>query len=62
VCKISSNLKLLDGIHPDAVELLKDKKITSAALRVFKKAKADRQIDMAQLMVCSAEAQDWAPS
>ena len=51
VSKISSNLNLLDGIHPDAVELLKDKQITSAALRVFKKAKAVRQIDMAQLMV-----------
>jgi hypothetical protein len=51
VGKISSNLKLLDGIHPDAVELLKDKPITSTALRVFKKAKAVRQIDMAQLMV-----------
>lgn len=51
VSKISSNLNLLDGIHPDAIELLKDKQITSAALRVFKKAKAVRQIDMAQLMV-----------
>lgn len=51
VGKISSNLNLLDGIHPDAVELLKDKPITSAALRIFKKAKAVRQIDMAQLMV-----------
>lgn len=51
VGKISSSLNLLDGIHPDAVELLKDKQITSSALRVFKKAKAVRQIDMAQLMV-----------
>ena len=51
VSRIRSNLNLLEGIHPDAVELLKDKAITSAALRMFKKAKAVRQIDMAQLMV-----------
>jgi len=51
VSRITSNLNLLEGIHPDAVELLKDKPITSAALRMFKKAKAVRQIDMAQLMV-----------
>lgn len=48
---ITSSLNLLDGIHPEAVELLKDKPITAAALRVFKKAKAVRQIDMAQMMV-----------
>lgn len=51
VGKITSNLSLLDGIHSDAVELLKDKPISSAALRLFKKVKAVRQIDMAQLMV-----------
>jgi hypothetical protein len=51
VSRITSNLSLLDGIHPDAVELLKDKSIAAPALRLFKKAKAVRQIDMAQLMV-----------
>ncbi len=51
VSKIRSNFSLLEGIHPDAIELLKDKPITSAALRLFKKAKAVRQIDMEQLMV-----------
>lgn len=51
VSKITSNMNLLDGIHADAVELLKDKPITSSALRMFKKAKAVRQIDMAQMMV-----------
>ncbi|MDO8545407.1 MAG: plasmid partitioning protein RepB C-terminal domain-containing protein [Opitutaceae bacterium] len=53
VSKIRSNFSLLEGIHPDAVELLKDKPISSAALRLFKKAKAVRQIDMAQLMVAA---------
>jgi hypothetical protein len=51
VAKIKASMNLLDGIHLDAVELLKDKPITSAALRLFRKAKAVRQIDMAQLMV-----------
>ena len=51
VGKIKASMNLLDGIHADAVELLKDKPITAAALRLFRKAKAVRQIDMAQLMV-----------
>jgi hypothetical protein len=51
VSKIKASLNLLDGIHADAVELLKDKAITAAALRFFRKVKPTRQIDMAQLMV-----------
>lgn len=51
VGKIKARLNLLDGIHVDAVDLLKDKPITAAALRFFRKAKPVRQIDMAQLMV-----------
>lgn len=51
VGRITSSLSLLDGIHPDAIELLKDKPITPKALCAFKKAKAVRQIDMAQMMV-----------
>jgi len=51
VAKVKASLSLLQGIHPDAVELLKNKPITSVALRMFCKAKALRQIDMAQLMI-----------
>jgi hypothetical protein len=51
VAKVKASMNLLDGIHLDAVELLKDKPISSPALRLFRKAKAVRQIDMAQLMV-----------
>ncbi|MFT3783544.1 MAG: plasmid partitioning protein RepB C-terminal domain-containing protein [Nibricoccus sp.] len=51
VSKIKSSMNLLDGIHAEAVELLKNKPISAAALRLFRKAKAIRQIDMAQLMV-----------
>lgn len=54
VGKIKARLNLLDGIHADAVELLKDKPITAGALRFFRKAKPVRQIDMAQLMVAGS--------
>ena len=51
VGKIKASLNLLDGIHADAVDLLKDKPITAGALRFFRKVSPVRQIDMAQLMV-----------
>jgi ParB/RepB/Spo0J family partition protein len=51
VAKIKSGLNLLDGIHAEVVDLLKDKPISGPALKLFRKAKAVRQIDMAQLMV-----------
>lgn len=51
IYKVKSNLNLLDGIDGEAIELLKDKPITAAALKLFRKAKPVRQIDMAQLMV-----------
>ncbi len=49
--KIVAGMNLLEGIHPDAVELLKDKPITTLALQILRKAKPVRQIDMAHLMV-----------
>lgn len=49
--KIRANFTLLEGIHTDAVDILKNKPITAAALRLFRKVKPPRQIDMAQLMV-----------
>lgn len=51
--KIRRGMNLLEGIHPDAIELLKDKPITPGALRVFKKVKTLRQLDFAQLMVAT---------
>jgi hypothetical protein len=50
VAKIRASLNLLDGIHADAVELLKDRPITANALRLFRKVSPARQVDMAQLM------------
>jgi hypothetical protein len=51
VARIIDRLNILNGIHPDAIELLKTKPISANALRLFRKAKDVRQIDMAQLMV-----------
>ena len=59
VSRIKASLNLLDGIHSDAVDLLKEKPISAPALRLFRKVKATRQIDMAQLMV-SANNYTWA--
>jgi|SRR5581483_1115997 len=51
VGKIKAHLNLLDGIYPEVIDLLKDKPISADALRLFRKAKVVRQIDMAQLMI-----------
>jgi len=45
VDRIRRNMNLLEGIHPDAVEMLKDKPITDGALRYYKKVKAVRQLE-----------------
>jgi ParB-like chromosome segregation protein Spo0J len=44
---------LLDGICPEAVELIKDRKVTPGAIRVLKKVVPLRQIAMAELMIAS---------
>jgi hypothetical protein len=46
-----ADINLLKGIHPDAAELLKDKNICPKALRLFKRVNANRQIEMAEMMV-----------
>ena len=48
---VKSRKRMLDGIHPEAVQILKDKPITQGALTLLKNVKALRQIEMAQLMV-----------
>lgn len=57
--KVKASLNLLDGIDAEAVELLKEKPITATALKLFRKAKPVRQVDMAQLMV-SGNNYTWA--
>ncbi len=48
---VKSRKRMLDGIHAEAVQMLKDKPITEKALAVLKHVKSLRQIEMAQLMV-----------
>jgi hypothetical protein len=48
---VKNRKRLLDGIHAEAVQMLKDKPITEKALGVLKHVKALRQIEMAQLMI-----------
>ncbi len=43
--------RLLDGICPEAAELLKDKQVTMTSFRILKKMKPLRQIEAAELMV-----------
>lgn len=47
---IRESMNLLKGIHPDAVEKLKDKPITPQALRLFRRVKPLRQLEFADLM------------
>jgi len=59
IAKVRASLNLLDGIDAEAVELLKDKPVTATALKLFRKAKPIRQVDMAHLMV-SGNNYTWA--
>ena len=51
VAKIIRGKNLIEGIHAEAVHILKDKPVTEPTLRVLKLVKTLRQIEMAQLMV-----------
>jgi ParB/RepB/Spo0J family partition protein len=48
---VKASLNLLNGINEEAVELLKDKPISPAALRMMKKVTGERQIYMARMMI-----------
>lgn len=50
---VRSEAKLLDGIHQEAVDILKDKPIHSKAIKALRRVKPLRQIDIAQNM-CAA--------
>lgn len=51
VKEIKARLNLLNGLHPEAVDLLKDQQVCPGALRVLKRVAAIRQIEIAELMV-----------
>lgn len=51
VNSLKEKKRLLDGICPEAAELLKDKQVSMTGFRVLKKMKPMRQIEAAELMV-----------
>ena len=48
---IRARLNLLEGLHPQAVDFLKEKPIAPGAMAVLKKVSGVRQIEIAELMV-----------
>jgi hypothetical protein len=51
--KIRQKRDLLDGICPEAVQLLRDKDVTTGCLRELRKVRPMRQIEIAELMCAS---------
>jgi hypothetical protein len=51
VNEVKSSMSLLDGIHEEAVDMLKDKAISPKAIWLLRKVTAVRQIEIAELMV-----------
>lgn len=51
VKNVKASMKLLDGIHDEAADLLKDKAISPKAIRLLKQVSYVRQIEIAELMV-----------
>lgn len=54
VQSINQKRDLLDGVCPEAVELLRDKKVTGISLRELRKVKPMRQIEIAELLVAAS--------
>ena len=48
---VNTLINLLDGINPEATDLLRDKHITAEAIRLFRKVTGLRQIEIAEVMV-----------
>ncbi|NBU11494.1 MAG: chromosome partitioning protein ParB [Proteobacteria bacterium] len=48
---VLASMRLLDGIHEEAVEMLKDKNMSPKAVRLLKRVTGVRQIEIAELMV-----------
>jgi len=51
VRNVRASMKLLDGIHEEAADCLKDKPISPKAIHFLKQVTCVRQIEMAELMV-----------
>lgn len=48
---VSGLLNLLDGINPEAAELLKDRQMTAEAIRLLRKVTGLRQIEIAEVLL-----------
>jgi RepB plasmid partitioning protein/ParB-like nuclease family protein len=48
---VLASMRLLNGIHEEAADLLKDKNIAPKAIRLLKRVNGVRQIEIAELMV-----------
>ena len=48
---IKERINLLNGISPEAVELLKDKQVGQSTIQILRRVKPMRQIELAELMV-----------
>lgn len=51
MCSVQRKARLIDGICEEAVAILKDKPCTNAVFKAFRKMKAMRQIEAAELLV-----------
>jgi hypothetical protein len=51
VSQVRSTLSLLDGVHEEAADLLKDRNMCPKTIRLLKKVSSVRQIEIAELMV-----------
>jgi RepB plasmid partitioning protein len=54
VKNVRASRKLLDGIHGEAADLLKDKAISQNAIRLLKQVSSVRQIEIAELMASAS--------
>jgi hypothetical protein len=54
VGNVRASMKLLDGIHEEAADLLKDKPISPKAIHLLKQVTCVRQIEIAELMVSTS--------
>jgi len=48
---VKSSMSLLEGIHAEAVEMLKDRPVSPKAIRLLRKVSGVRQIEIAELMI-----------
>jgi len=53
--RVRESMGMLKGIHPEVVEKLKDKQVSPTTLRVVRKVKPLRQLEMADLMTAMSD-------